>query len=157
MDNKKMERIYDVLRAEHDAVDALFKKAKSADAPAERSEIFNEIYRQLLSHAHAEQKTVYDRVKEKVSEPELIDEAEQEHTEIEQRLELLRTVDPTKDAWKDQLKELEERVKHHVKDEEHDMFKEMKEVVSDEDANIMATDFQVAKQKELEGLMAEPA
>ena len=53
------------------------------------------------------------------------------------------------EMWKRQLKVLERKVAQHVQEEELDLFEEMKDYLSDDEARRMAKDFQKAKDHEL--------
>jgi 2-succinyl-5-enolpyruvyl-6-hydroxy-3-cyclohexene-1-carboxylate synthase len=60
-----------------------------------------------------------------------------EHDEIEDVIEDLKKMKTTNKAWEHKVEKLKELVEHHVKDEEGKMFKEVKKVLTVEDALII--------------------
>jgi len=145
--------VYMVLSGEHSEIRTLLNALEAApDAMGGGKEsMFDMLRRELLSHARAEQATVYMRAAERIPMTE-VEEARQEHTEIEQALISMETSDFRSEEWKNQLKALKQMVLHHVEEEENEMFPKMKEAFSDEEAKQMAKEFHEAKNKEMEAL-----
>lgn len=141
--------IYTLLKGEHREVSALFKALEVSPNALEKP-LFDKLRRELISHSNAEKAVVYPELDAKSSNKELIQEAEEEHTEIEN---LLMTVENAEgDGWKQPLRDLKNKVENHVKEEEKTMFDEMKSVLSDEEAKNMAKDFSKVKKQSMEML-----
>ncbi|MBA2657351.1 MAG: hemerythrin domain-containing protein [Tatlockia sp.] len=121
--------IYEYLKTDHDKVSALFKQFKKA--PAKRkAAIATLIADELIAHAKSEQETFY-RVLEQYSQSE--DEALhgwKEHEEIENQINSFDNKAMTEKSLNTKVEKLEELVNHHVKEEEGDIFKKAKKVIT---------------------------
>ncbi len=119
-----------ILKSDHEEVDALFEdyeaKKDEGDAAA-KGELARRICDALTAHATVEEEIFYPAVRgAKESTDELIDEAAVEHQSLKDiigRLEAAPPKDPLYDAG---VKVLSEYVKHHVKEEENELFPKVK-------------------------------
>ncbi len=148
--------IYSVLKGEHVEVKGLLMilKAEPDSMQESREKVFDKLRRELLSHAKAESRTVYAPVKKQIDDKSLIDESEAEHAEVENLLEELSKMEPDGQGWKAKVEELEQKVLQHANEEETELFDEMQEYLSDEEAKAMGDDFQKAKEEEMKKLKA---
>lgn len=146
--------IYTVLKGEHNEVSLLFKTLKATPNALDsgRETLFHKLRKELLSHAHAEQAAVYDRVKAKDQNKEFVSDAEREHKEMEELLLRLGSSAIDTDEWMNALKHLEEKVRHHVQEEESVFFERMKDLFSSDEAEEMAKQFRDLKNKEIESM-----
>ncbi len=148
--------IYTVLRQEHEVVKDLLMKLCDTTERAEKSreELYQELLRELDSHAKAEQNTLYARLdEEEVMEwKHLLAEAKEEHARVEQLLQELGEMDKTTIEWTAKITVLKEQVEHHVKEEEEKMFKKAREVLKDGEAERLAEAFLAQKQEILSRL-----
>lgn len=112
----------DLLEQDHDAVDALFKRIEDTP-PSRHAPIFKRIKNELDTHAHLEEKIFYPALIAK-GKKELVDitaEGIEEHAQIKKFLkEIERST--AKDKIEAKLKVLMEDTRHHVKEEENEMF-----------------------------------
>lgn len=120
--------IYDQLKKEHREVEAILTEIQnSAHNPDKeaRQDLLEKLKRALLPHAHAEQKTFYDRIKgtKNNEAKEQIDEAIEEHKDVETMILEMEKIDADTDAWLKQAGALQEAIAHHVAEEEDDLFK----------------------------------
>lgn len=113
-------------------------------------ELYNKIRKELLSHAHAEQETVYRRLMENAEEKDPVREAIKEHETIENILSDMDNLDPGTDAWKQMVERLESEVKHHVDEEESTLFDHMKRLFTDEESENISEQFLEKKNEKLE-------
>lgn len=121
----------DLLTSDHDEVDQLFEEYEQAkdQRGAAKSRIALRICRALTVHAAVEEEIFYPavrRAREDVAE--LIDEAAVEHQSLKDiigRLEAAPASDPLYDAG---IKVLQEYVKHHVKEEESELFPKVRKL-----------------------------
>ncbi len=115
-----------VLEQDHDAVDALFKQYESDKddmKPAQKQKLATQICEMLTVHATIEEEIFYPAVRNLDEEVrDLVSEAAVEHQSLKDiigRLEAAPPSDPLYDAG---VKVLSEYVKHHVKEEESELF-----------------------------------
>ena len=130
----------DLLQRDHDEVDRLFKhyeEIKHGAEAAEKERLVAEICDALSVHAQIEEAIFYPAARSALDENEgkdLLDEAAVEHQTLKDiigRLEMAPTSDPLYDAG---VKVLSEYVKHHVREEEKELFPKLKSTDMDMDA-----------------------
>ncbi len=127
-----------LLMADHDEVAELFaqfEKQKKKNGNG-KPELIEKICNALSVHAQIEDEIFYPAARNALEEDgeELLDEAEVEHASIKALVEQLEVM-----SWDDELcdakvKVLSEYVKHHVKEEEGQMFPKVKKTDLDLDA-----------------------
>lgn len=122
----------ELLKNDHDEVDELFEaydKAKEDGEAREKTGIAGRICRALSVHAAIEEEIFYPAVRRERGETgDLVDEAAVEHQTLKDiigRLEAAPASDPLYDAG---VKVLKEYVKHHVKEEENELFPKVRKL-----------------------------
>jgi hemerythrin superfamily protein len=83
---------------------------------------------ELVRHSVAEEVLVYPHVEDKVSAEET-DHARKEHAQAEETLQRLEKLDADDPAFDDELATLMEEIRHHIEDEEGQMFAQMRQVI----------------------------
>lgn len=128
----------DLLKRDHHEVTELFEQYETAwkDGDTRSRQILAaEICNALNIHAQIEEEIFYPAIRRDVTEAkDLIDEAAVEHQSLKdiiQRLEAAPVKDPLFDAG---VKVLSEYVKHHVREEENEIFPKAKSAGVDLDA-----------------------
>lgn len=145
--------VYTVLEGEHLEVETLFKAlAATPNIANTRTVLFKKLNLELRSHTLAEQRTVYDRVKDHDPDSKTIGHAETEHQSMNKLLHELEQLEVTDDGWLLKLSELRQIVNHHVREEESKIFARMHLIFTDDQAKHMADDFQKHKHAELKRL-----
>ena len=119
----------ELLKRDHDDVDKLFSQYEDSketdDDDAEKELLVTQICDALTVHAQVEEEIFYPAARRALDGDEgkdLLDEAAVEHQTLKDliaRLEAAPTDDPLYDAG---VKVLSEYVKHHVKEEENELF-----------------------------------
>jgi hemerythrin-like domain-containing protein len=115
----------DLLKKQHREVESLFKKALAADEPDERSELVDRIEDRLGVHTAIEEEIFYPAFREEATTrkaKELVLEAYEEHHVVKLVLEELPDVDPAAESFEAKMTVLKELVRHHVEEEETEMF-----------------------------------
>jgi len=122
----------DLLKRDHQEVDTMFKEyedIKDGASDSEKEELVGRICDALTVHAQIEEEIFYPASRRALDEQEgkePLDEAAVEHQTLKdlvERLEAAPTDDPLYDAG---VKVLSEYVKHHVKEEENELFPKLK-------------------------------
>lgn len=115
----------DLLKKQHRAVKALFKKLEGTDNPRMRRQLLNEISRGLEGHTLIEEEIFYPAVRglETRKAEEMILEAYEEHHVVKLVLAELPRVNPEDERFEAKMTVLSELIQHHVDEEEKEMFK----------------------------------
>lgn len=138
--------IQDVIRMDHQKVNALFMQINGTDDPQKIQEYFGQIYKDLTAHAEAEEEVVYPAVRPFYGEHDT-QELYDEQAEMKQILESLKSMSPSASEFKTQVNRLKDMVMDHVRQEESTMFAAIRNNCSDEQKEQMATQFKTAKSK----------
>jgi hemerythrin superfamily protein len=118
------------LKADHKRVEALFKKFENAGdgAHTTKRDIVDQLIEELSVHAAVEEQVFYPAVREAV--PDTDDdvlEGLEEHHVAKWTLSELDGMDPEHERFKAKVTVLIESVRHHVEEEESDMFPKVRE------------------------------
>ncbi|MFC4311191.1 hemerythrin domain-containing protein [Steroidobacter flavus] len=121
-----------LLKQDHRAVEALFEEFEEADE-SEQSELATRICQMLTVHTQIEEELLYPQAKEAFGEEddEKVYEAEIEHGSAKELIAKIEAGTPEDPEFKPLVKVLSEYVKHHVKEEEKEMFPALKETELD--------------------------
>jgi hemerythrin superfamily protein len=74
-----------------------------------------------------------------------IEEAEQEHISVEIILEQLTSISPKDSEFSTKIKELKKQVKHHVEEEEKEIFAAVRQYIDEQELELMGKQFQATK------------
>ena len=120
-------KIFEALRQDHEKQRLLLKiLAETSGDTAARREYYQELKNQLESHAIAE------------------------HHEIDELLAKLDDTDMSSPAWLRHLKNLQEKVEHHLADEEQEFFQVAGNVLNDRQKTKLAEEYQKEMRQELD-------
>ena len=115
-----------LLTDDHKEVDALFKaydKLAQAEAEGdERQALAEQICTMLEVHATIEEEIFYPAARAAEVESDLLDEAEVEHASAKDLIAQLRGMSPDEDLYDAKVTVLGEFVRHHVGEEQDEMF-----------------------------------
>ncbi|MBN3924387.1 hemerythrin domain-containing protein [Nostoc sp. NMS4] len=144
--DKKDLNIQDVIRLDHNKVNTLFTELLQSNDPQKIQEYFGQIYKDLNAHAEAEEEVVYPRVRPFYGQDntqELFDE--QAHAK--QALEEIKAISPSSPQFKEKVKQLMDALGDHIRQEESTMFAAIRNNLSTEQSEQLATEFKAAKTK----------
>jgi hemerythrin superfamily protein len=123
-----------VLTRDHREVENLFARYESSTDPDEQTTLAHEIVHELAVHGEIEELLFYPRVRTALGDGNaLADEAIHEHVEIKQTLNDLDKMTAADDGFDAKMRELMAEVRHHVEEEESDIFPTYREKVPAED------------------------
>jgi hemerythrin superfamily protein len=126
--------VIEVLEHDHREVEELFKELESLRGAAteakraRRKEMTEQVTIELVRHSVAEEVLVYPKVERQVSAEEA-EHAREEHAEAEATLQRLEKLDADDPSFDDELATLMAEIRHHIEDEEGEMFTHMREVI----------------------------
>ncbi len=118
----------ELLKTDHREVEALFKRFEASKDDSTKADIVEQICEALSVHAEIEEEIFYPAARDALSEQgdDLLDEAEVEHGSIKSLVEQLEAAEPDDELYDAKVKVLMEYVKHHVKEEEGELFPKVK-------------------------------
>lgn len=123
----KEKNAIDLLKADHKRVTELFSQYEETHAAGKKKELAAEICSALTVHAQVEEEIFYPQVKAALKDKELVPEAAVEHGVIKELIAKIQSGNQDEEMYDAEVKVLSEYVKHHVKEEEHEMFPKIKQ------------------------------
>ena len=111
-----------LLRADHKEVSALFEQYEGARSVAKKKSIVASICMALGVHAQVEEEIFYPAVKAALKDKEMVPEATVEHATLKELIAQVEGKEPDGEMFDARIKVMSEYVKHHVKEEETEMF-----------------------------------
>lgn len=140
-----------LLKKDHAAVKALLKEAEELGdrAHAARAKLFERIDRELTLHSKIEEDIFYPALKAKTKanteDRDEVLEAYEEHASAKALIAKLEGLDPRDESYKAKLQVLGEMVKHHIKEEEGEMFKEARRLLDASELDELGEEMQAEK------------
>ncbi|HEY8428129.1 MAG TPA: hemerythrin domain-containing protein [Sandaracinaceae bacterium] len=114
--------IFEQLKNEHARVLAMMRRTAGTNDPEARRELLAEARKELLAHTRGEERALYPALRELDETSDLVEEALEDHADIEQLLDRLRDMDAGSEEWSEIFEELLLVVEDHVDQEENDLF-----------------------------------
>jgi hemerythrin superfamily protein len=130
--------VIEVLEHDHREVEQMFSEleslrgASTEEDRSRRKELAEQVTIELVRHSVAEEVLVYPKVENKVSAEE-VEHAREEHAEAEETMQRLEKLDADDSGFDDELATLMEEIRHHIEDEEGQMFAHMRERIGEEE------------------------
>ena len=121
----------DVLKFQHKEVDGLFMSIERVSDRRDKLALFDELATNLVAHDAIEREIFYPVCERALGEQELLTEALVEHGLVEFALYQADRARGSND-FAAKVKALKEIVKHHVKEEEHNLFPKVERALSKE-------------------------
>jgi iron-sulfur cluster repair protein YtfE (RIC family) len=136
----------DLLKEDHDKVDKLFQKVQATE-DSEHEALFEKIKQELEIHTHIEEKLFYPKLMEEGDEElqKLTKEAVQEHHQAKMFLRELSGLAEDSEKFEPKLKVLMEDIKHHVQEEEGQMFPMIKEQLDEYTLQMLGNELEKEK------------
>lgn len=128
---EKKADVIKILTEDHRRVTDLFdefeKMKKKGDEDEEAKQyIVETCCAELTIHAQLEEELFYPAAREAIDDLDLLDEAEVEHASAKQLISELSAMQPGDDLYDAKFTVLGEYVKHHIEEEEGELFKKVK-------------------------------
>ncbi|MEX0750902.1 MAG: hemerythrin domain-containing protein, partial [Dehalococcoidia bacterium] len=111
-----------VLREDHNKVKEMFQRFERSDDRSEKKKIAEEAIMELEVHAQIEEEIFYPAMRKQLGNNELLHEAEEEHHVAKMLMEELQTMRLNDKTFDAKFTVLAENVKHHIGEEEGEMF-----------------------------------
>jgi len=111
-----------LLKEDHQKVSALFEQYGKSRSASKKQSIVADICRELSIHATVEEEIFYPAVKAALKDKELVPEATIEHATIKEFIAKVDGKVPDGEMFDAHIQVMGEYVKHHVKEEQTEMF-----------------------------------
>jgi hemerythrin superfamily protein len=118
----------ELLMADHRKVEDLFERYESEKESGEdtRRDIAQQICNELTVHAQVEEELFYPWLRENLDDQEMVEEAQIEHGTAKELIAQIEGSESVDDTYNARVKVLSEYIKHHVKEEENEIFPEVR-------------------------------
>src|SRR4051812_19502246 len=142
--------VIEVLEHDHREVEQMFTEleslrgASTAEQLSRRKELRGQVPIGLVRHSVAEEVLVYPKVEDEVSAEEA-EHAREEHAEAEETLQRLEKLDADDPSFDDELAELMAEIRHHIEDEEGQMFAHMRQVIDEDELRTLGARVEALK------------
>jgi iron-sulfur cluster repair protein YtfE (RIC family) len=145
-----------LLKKDHEKVAGIFEKLDTTTERGvkTREELFTQLKQELDVHARIEETILYPVLKQAKETEEITLEAYEEHNVVKQLLAELAELPKEEETWGAKLTVLKENVEHHVEEEEGEMFKKARKVLSQEQIEELGAQLEAAKQEQKRALAA---
>jgi hemerythrin superfamily protein len=145
--------IQDIIRMDHQKVNALFMEIAQSNDPQKIQEYFGQLYKDLNAHAEAEEQVVYPAVRPFYGEHDT-QELYDEQAQMKVLMDEIRSMNPATAEFKQKVKQLSDIVMDHVRQEESTMFTAIRNNLSSQQSEQLATQFKQAKAQVQEKMAA---
>jgi hemerythrin superfamily protein len=120
-----------LLRADHQRVQEMFDQFEKTKSEDRKATLAEQICQELTIHAQIEEEIFYPAVREAIRDEDLIDEATVEHQSAKDLIAQIEGGGPGGDMFEAKVKVLGEYVKHHVKEEQNELFPQVRKTKLD--------------------------
>jgi hypothetical protein len=140
---------FELLKKDHEKVSGIFEKldATTERGVKTREELFTQLKTELDIHAQIEEQILYPVLKEASETKDITLEAYEEHAVVKQLLAELEEMPKDDESWGAKLTVLKENVEHHVEEEEGEMFRDARKVLSADQIEDIGNRLQAAKEQ----------
>ena len=123
-----------LLKADHTAVQELFDKYEKTRSDDRKTALAKQICNELKVHTQIEEEIFYPAVREAIRDQDLLDEATVEHASAKELIAQIEGGKPGDDLFDAKVTVLGEYVKHHVKEEQNELFPKVRKTKLDLEA-----------------------
>lgn len=116
-----------LLKADHKHVSDLFEQFESSRSTSKKQALVLEICQELTVHAQIEEEIFYPAVQKVLKDKTLVPEARVEHETLKYLIAKISETAPGSEEYDASVIVLSEYVKHHVKEEQNEVFPKVKE------------------------------
>jgi hemerythrin superfamily protein len=144
--------LYIMLHQDHEKAKNLLEQleASGEDEEGRRERLFATLFRELESHAEAEERYFYSRLKINDQARGTVLESLGDHKDIKKLLGELDAMDKGTPGWTRKCRTLREEVEAHILAEEEELFPLAQKVIEDEEAAGIAEDIETLKEARAE-------
>jgi hypothetical protein len=136
-----------MLKADHDKVKKVLSDLDSTTERGvkTREELFAKVRQELEVHETIEEEIFYPALKEHPKMKDLVLEAYEEHHVVDTVMAEIRDLPFDDETWGAKLTVMKENVEHHIEEEEDEMFKQARQVFSEQELGELGDRMQARK------------
>ena len=140
---------FTLLKADHERVAGILESIEKTTERAVkgRDELFTRLKEELDLHAKIEEEIFYPALEEAKETRDVTLEAYEEHRLVKQLLTELEAEPKDTEQWTAKFTVLKENVEHHVEEEEGEMFKKARQILSDDEVATLGDRLEAAKKE----------
>ena len=140
---------FNLLKSDHEKVAGILTSIEETTERAAkgREELFARLKQELDLHAKIEEEIFYPALEESEETREVTLEAYEEHRLVKQLLAELEMEPKDTEEWTAKFTVLKENIEHHVEEEEGEMFKQARKVLSEDEIQTLGNRLQEAKKQ----------
>lgn len=140
---------FNLLKADHERVAGILASIEETTERAVkgRDELFTRLKQELDLHAKIEEEIFYPALEEAEETRDVTLEAYEEHRLVKQLLAELEAEPKDTEQWTAKFTVLKENVEHHVEEEEDELFKKARQVLSADEIEMLGDRLQEAKKQ----------
>jgi hypothetical protein len=120
-----------LLQADHREVQDLFDKFEKTRSDERKAALAEQICNELTIHAQIEEEIFYPAAREAIRDKDLLEEATVEHQSAKDLIAQIEGSSPGEELFDAKVKVLGEYVKHHVKEEQGELFAQVRKTKLD--------------------------
>ncbi|MFA9432230.1 hemerythrin domain-containing protein [Egicoccus sp. AB-alg2] len=136
----------DLLARDHREVEDLFTQYEATTDTERKTEIAHQVVHDLAVHGEIEELRFYPRLREVLDNGDaLADEAIEEHLAIKNTLNDLDSMTAEDDGFDDRMRELMAEVRHHVQEEEGELFTGLRQALDEEELQTLGEKLERAR------------
>lgn len=127
-ENEQAADAIQLLKTDHQRVKELYEEFEQTDDSAAKHQIVETALSALKVHTTIEEEIFYPAVRREIDDDDLMDEALEEHHAAKLLIEELEQLRPRDERFDAKFTVLIEMVKHHIEEEENELFPKVEEL-----------------------------
>jgi hypothetical protein len=139
----------DLLTRDHKHLKTLLARAVTAQGEERREELIETLRSELVAHERMEEEVFYPPLRDNKKTHDIVLEGYQEHHVADLILDELLELPADSEMWQPKVKVLQENIEHHIEEEEGEMFKKARNVLSDEELEQLGARMEAVKKEAL--------
>jgi len=136
--------VFNVLAQQHKQAATLLARAKQADSPEKRRELWSEVRNELICHERAELGTVYPVIEENPMCSDISRQHAEGARELESAIASIDALGYDSTLWTDSLQSLSNLLQQHIEQEEQEFFPRAQDTIGKEAAHALERPFLAA-------------
>lgn len=140
---------FELLKSDHERVSGILEKIDETTERAlkTREELFTQLKNELDLHTEIEEEIFYPAIEDAEETRDITLEAYEEHNLVKQLLVELEAEPKDDEKWTAKFTVLKENIEHHVEEEEGEMFKKARKVLSQGEIEELGVQLEEAKRQ----------